>query len=66
MEITLVRASGPGGIPAEEWLTAGHRIALAIAEVRGLLRRWARVPPGGTLRLTWPLARGSDTPSVRN
>ena len=30
-------------------------IARAIAEVRDLLHRWADVPPGGTLRLTWPL-----------
>ena len=30
-------------------------IARAIADVRELLHRWAEVPPGGTLRLTWPL-----------
>lgn len=30
-------------------------IAGAINAVRDLLRRWAAVPPGGTLRLTWPL-----------
>jgi hypothetical protein len=30
-------------------------IAWAIAEVRDLLHRWAQVPPGGTLRLSWPL-----------
>lgn len=91
------------GLPAAEWLTAGHRraktvtncvsnrwgdgpdtpagvrdragrdpdpsaavlldrldddtIARAIADVRDLLRRWAQVPPGGTLRLSWPLSR---------
>jgi len=30
-------------------------IARAITAVRDLLRRWAEVPPGGTLPLTWPL-----------
>jgi hypothetical protein len=38
-------------------------IALAIAEVRDLLRRWAHVPTGGTLRLSWPLACRVDTDS---
>jgi hypothetical protein len=32
-------------------------IALAIRGVRDLERRWMAVPPGGTLRLSWPLAR---------
>ncbi len=32
-------------------------IARAIADVRELLHRWAQVPPGGMLRLTWPLTR---------
>jgi|SRR6185437_10976727 len=31
-------------------------IARAIAGVRDLLLRWAQVPPGGTLRLSWPLS----------
>ena len=31
-------------------------ITRAIAGVRDLLSRWAQVPPGGTLRLTWPLS----------
>jgi hypothetical protein len=31
-------------------------IAAAIEGVAELLRRWAATPPGGTLRLTWPLA----------
>lgn len=31
-------------------------IAHAIARVRDLLQRWAQVPPGGTLRLSWPLS----------
>jgi hypothetical protein len=30
-------------------------IALAIRAVRDLGRRWAETPPGGTLRLVWPL-----------
>jgi hypothetical protein len=97
------------GVPAAQWLTAGHRraktitncvanqwgdgpdtprgvreraarhqdpaaaglldridddtIALAIAEIRGLLRRWAHVPAGGTLRLSWPLARQPAPPA---
>ena len=38
-------------------------IALAIAEVRDLLRRWAHVPPGGTLRLSWPLASQHAPPA---
>lgn len=29
-------------------------IARAIAAVSDLMRRWAEVPPGGTLRLSWP------------
>ncbi|HUJ04879.1 MAG TPA: hypothetical protein VLX31_02090 [Streptosporangiaceae bacterium] len=35
-------------------------IAMAIAAVRDLLRRWAQVRPGGTLRLTWPLTPPAD------
>lgn len=35
---------------------ADETIAAAIADVRDLERRWAAVPPGGTLRLSWPLA----------
>jgi hypothetical protein len=34
-------------------------IARAIADVRELLDRWAQVPPGGRLRLTWPLTPAS-------
>lgn len=33
-------------------------IALAIRGVRDLTQRWVAVPPGGTLRLSWPLPRG--------
>ncbi len=32
-------------------------IAMAIRGVRDLEQRWLAVPPGGTLRLCWPLAR---------
>ena len=32
-------------------------IATAIRGVRDLERRWLAVPPGGTLKLVWPLAR---------
>jgi hypothetical protein len=35
---------------------ADETIAVAIRGVRDLERRWAAVPPGGTLRLSWPLA----------
>jgi hypothetical protein len=30
---------------------------VAIRDVRDLEERWIRVPPGATLRLSWPLAR---------
>ena len=46
--------------PALEGLLArvdDETIALAIRGVRDLMRRWLAVPPGGTLRLSWPLAR---------
>jgi hypothetical protein len=33
-------------------------IQLAIDHVRQLFKTWAGVPPGGTLRLQWPLPRG--------
>jgi hypothetical protein len=32
-------------------------IAMAIRGVQDLQERWMTVPPGGTLRLSWPLAR---------
>jgi hypothetical protein len=32
-------------------------IATAIRAVRDLEQRWLAVPPGGTLRLYWPLPR---------
>jgi hypothetical protein len=37
-------------------------IALAIRAVRELKRRWAATPPGGTLRLEWPLPRSFFDP----
>jgi hypothetical protein len=46
--------------PALEVLLAqvdDETIALAIRGVRDLMQRWMTVPPGGTLRLSWPLAR---------
>jgi hypothetical protein len=95
-------AGAAAGVPAEQWLTGGHRrakavtncvtnrwgdgpdtpggvrdrasrqsdpsiaelldrldddtIARAIETTGDLLGRWAQLPPGGTLRLTWPLA----------
>jgi hypothetical protein len=33
-------------------------ITMAIRGVRNLEQRWMAVPPGGTLRLSWPLGRG--------
>ncbi len=44
--------------PALEGLLAridDETIALAIRGVSDLVRRWMAVPPGGTLRLSWPL-----------
>jgi hypothetical protein len=32
-------------------------IAMAIRGVRDLAQRWTAVPPGGKLRLCWPLGR---------
>jgi hypothetical protein len=39
-------------------------IAASIQAVRDLERRWARTPPGGTLRLAWPLDQSNPTGSV--
>ena len=33
-------------------------IAMAIRGVQNLKQRWMAVPPGGALRLSWPLAPG--------
>jgi hypothetical protein len=46
--------------PSVRDLLAGvddETIAVAIAGVRDLEQRWLAVPPGGTLRLCWPLGR---------
>lgn len=55
--------------PALEGLLAcidDETIALAIRDVSDLVRRWMAVPPGGTLRLSWPLTRdfGRETGPV--
>ena len=50
--------------PALEDLLSGvddETIALAIRAVADLAQRWAAVPPGGKLRLTWPLGRDDDS-----
>ena len=36
-------------------------IAAAIQAVPALGRRWASTPPGGSIRLTWPLDRSSPS-----
>lgn len=46
------------GSPAPADLLArvdDETIALAIQGVRDVMQRWLEVPPGGTLRLSWPL-----------
>jgi hypothetical protein len=52
----VARANDPS-LP--DWLAQvdDQMIAMAIRGVRDLERRWVAVPPGGTLRLFWPLAR---------
>jgi hypothetical protein len=40
-------------------------IAHAITAVADLLERWDRVPPGGTLRLSWPLGPATDDTTAR-
>lgn len=37
---------------------ADDRLALAVAAVRGVERRWAALGAGGRLRLAWPLSDG--------
>lgn len=64
---------GRAGDPSLQDLLArvdDQTIAMAIRGVRDLERRWVAVPPGGKLRLFWPLAReffagtsGSPAPS---
>jgi hypothetical protein len=45
--------------PLDDLLTHvdDETIAMAIRGVRDLLQRWLAVPPGGKLRLSWPLGR---------
>lgn len=54
------RAARHGGQSVPEFLAevGDDTIAAAIAAVSDLLRRWAAVPPGGKLRLSWPLSPG--------
>jgi hypothetical protein len=40
---------------------ADDTIELALRGVRALYRLWAETPPGGTLRLSWPLPRAFFT-----
>ena len=52
----VARANDPG---LEDLLARvdDETIAVAVRGVRDLQRRWMAVPPGGELRLFWPLAR---------
>jgi len=52
----VARANDP---PLQDLLARvdDQTIAMAIRGVRDLERRWVAVPPGGALRLVWPLAR---------
>jgi hypothetical protein len=49
-----LRAFGPGGEELADDLD-DESIRVAAAGVRRLYREWAALPPGGSLRLTWPL-----------
>ena len=49
-----LRASGPDGEELADDLD-DETIRVAAAGVRRLYREWAALPPGGSLRLTWPL-----------
>ncbi len=53
--------------PSLDDLLAGiddETIAMAIRGVRDLEERWMAVPPGGTLRLSWPLPRDFFAPAA--
>jgi hypothetical protein len=50
-----VARQGDPNIAAMTATIDDETIALAITRVRELERQWALVPPGGTLRLSWPL-----------
>jgi hypothetical protein len=49
-----LRCSGPGAAELAGRLD-DETIQLAAVGVRRLYRDWSALPPGGTLRLTWPL-----------
>jgi hypothetical protein len=52
-----LRCSGPGAAELAGQLD-DETIQLAAVGVRRLYRDWSMLPPGGTLRLTWPLHTG--------
>jgi hypothetical protein len=52
-----LRCSGPGAAELAGRLD-DETIRIAAAGVRRLYRDWSALPPGGTLRLTWPLHAG--------
>lgn len=52
-----LRCSGPGAAELAGQLD-DETIQLAAVGVRRLYRDWSMLPPGGTLRLTWPLHAG--------
>jgi hypothetical protein len=72
MEIALVKAAGPGDRDRSYLEVDGvtrrgaddATIARAIRGVKHLDQRWVVVPPGGTLRLSWPLPPDFFTEAV--
>jgi hypothetical protein len=58
------RAAGADGPSPDDVLARvdDETIAAAIVGVRDLMQRWMAVPPGQTLRLSWPLASDSGDP----
>jgi hypothetical protein len=53
---TRLRARGPREAALADRLD-DEAIRIAVAGVRRLYREWRTLPPGGTLRLTWPLGQ---------
>jgi len=51
-----LRARGPREAALADRLD-DEAIRIAVAGVRRLYRQWRALPPGGTLRLTWPLGQ---------
>ena len=53
------RVASVNSPPLDEMLARvdDETIATAIQGVRDLTQRWVAVPPGGKLRLSWPLSR---------